>query len=160
ARLSRAEIKVAPLDVAKLVRDIVQERPELHAPRALVTIEEPMDRVLGHDASLTQCLTNLLGNAVKFVAPDVTPKVRGFTKPTDGTVRICVQDNGIGISREGQQQLFSIFHRLNAGRRYEGTGVGLSIVRKAAERMQGTVGVESMEGQGSTFWVELPRATQ
>jgi len=145
--------------VGKLLRDIVHERPELHSPRAVVTIEEPMELVLGHDASLTQCLTNLLGNAVKFVAPDVTPKVRVFTKPVADNVRICVQDNGIGISREGQQQLFSIFQRLNAGRRYEGTGVGLSIVRKAAERMHGSVGVESMEGQGSTFWVELPRAS-
>lgn len=158
ARLSRAEIKVTPLDVDRLVRDIIHERPELHEPNAIVTVASPLLPVLGHDASLTQCLTNLLDNAVKFVAPGVFPKVEIFTRAVGDHARICVRDNGIGISPEGQRRLFTIFQRLHSTERFEGTGVGLAIVRKAAERMNGTVGIESAEGQGSTFWVELPQA--
>jgi PAS domain S-box-containing protein len=159
ARLSRAEIKVMPLDVDKLVHDIIHERPELHPPRAIVTVKSPLLPVLGHDASLTQCITNLLDNAVKFVMPGVSPMVEVFTRSAGDRVRICVRDNGIGISPENQRRLFAIFQRLHPAERFEGTGVGLAIVRKAAERMNGTVGIESAEGQGSTFWVELHRST-
>ncbi len=158
ARLSRDEIKVAPINVDKLVHDIVEERPELHAPCAKVTVTGQLLPVMGHDASLTQCLTNLLGNAVKFVAPGVSPEVEVFTRPVGNNVRIYVRDNGIGISPEGQRRLFMIFQRLHPSDRFEGTGVGLAIVRKAAERMQGSAGVESVEGQGSAFWIQLPRA--
>lgn len=159
ARLSRTEITVVPLDVDPLVHDIIQERPELHPPRAIVTVESPLLPVLGHDASLTQCITNLLDNAVKFVAPGVSPVVTVFTRANGDRVRICVRDNGIGISAENQRRLFAIFQRLHPPERYDGTGVGLAIVRKAAERMNGTVGVESAEGRGSTFWVELQRSS-
>jgi signal transduction histidine kinase len=158
ARLSRSEIRVTALDVDKLVSDIIAERPELHPPHAVVTVASPLLPVLGHDASLTQCLTNLLGNAVKFVAPGVSPRIHIFTRAAGAHTRICVRDNGIGISPEGQSRLFGIFQRLHSDERFEGTGVGLAIVRKAAERMNGTVGIESAEGQGSTFWVQLPRA--
>ena len=158
ARLSRSEIEVVPLDVDKLVHDIIQERPELHTPANIVKVESPLAPVMGHDASLTQCITNLLSNAVKFVASGVTPKVIVFTQITGDRVRICVTDNGIGISPAGQRRLFAIFQRLETAQRFEGTGVGLAIVRKAAERMNGSVGVDSAEGQGSTFWIELPRA--
>ncbi len=156
ARLSRTAIKVSPLDVDKLVRDILLERPELHEPRADVQIEGVLRPVLGHDASLTQCLTNLLDNAVKFVPPGAKPRVRIYSESAGDKVRLCVRDNGIGIEREAQRRLFAIFQRVETATRYQGTGVGLAIARKAAERMHGTVGVDSLPGQGSTFYVELP----
>lgn len=159
ARISRGEIKLAPVDITALVRDIIHERPELQPPRAEVTLAVPLLPVMGHDASLTQCLTNLLDNAVKFVPPGTPPRVTVYTKPVGERVRICVQDNGIGIDPEGQQRLFAIFQRLTTTHSYKGTGVGLAIVRKAAERMQGTVGVESSPGLGSVFWIELPKAS-
>lgn len=160
ARLSRTDIQVSPLNVDKLVRDLIHERPDLQPPRAVVKVMSPLLPVRGHDASLTQCLTNLLANAVKFVGAGVIPKVEVYTTPVSDNVRICVRDNGIGISPEGQRRLFAIFQRLRTTQAFQGTGVGLAIVRKAAERMNGSVGVESTEGQGSTFWVELPRAAE
>lgn len=158
ARLSRQELTLQPVAVDRLVHDIVDERPELHSPRAKITIEGPLLPVIGHEASLTQCLTNFLDNAVKFVRPGTDPAVRVYTQPVDGMVRIAVQDNGIGISPENRQKLFNLFQRLATTQNYQGTGVGLAIVRKAAERMGGRVGVDSAPGAGSTFWVELPRA--
>ena len=158
ARLSREEIEIVPVDVDKLVHDIIQERSELHSPPGVVVVEGPLPPVLGHEASLTQCLSNLLANGVKFVAPGVQPKVVVYAQTGDNRVRICVRDNGIGISPEGQRRLFALFQRLQPVGRFDGTGVGLAIVRKAAERMNGSVGVSSAEGLGSTFWVELPCA--
>jgi signal transduction histidine kinase len=85
--------------------------------------------------------------------------VRIYSEPAGNKVRLCVRDNGIGIELEAQRRLFAIFQRIEGATRYQGTGVGLAIARKAAERMQGTVGVESLPGQGSTFYVELPAAS-
>jgi signal transduction histidine kinase len=113
--------------------------------------------VLGHQVALTQCLSNLLDNAVKFVAPGQPPRVRVFTQAIGDKVRICIGDNGIGIDPTVQQQLFAMFQRLPTVDHYPGTGVGLAIVRRAAERMQGRAGVESLPGKGSTFWIELNR---
>ena len=73
-------------------------------------------------------------------------------------VRICVQDNGIGIAPENHRRIFRMFERINPTSEFEGTGIGLTIVRKAAERMDGRVGFESQPGVGSTFWIEIKRA--
>ena len=160
ARLSRADIAVQRIDADRLVREIIHERPELHEPKARVVVDGPLKPVMGHDASLTQCLTNLLDNAVKFVRPGVFPEVRVSSERIGDKVRINVRDNGIGIPPDAQKRLFAIFQRLPTVDRYQGTGVGLAIVRKAAERMHGTVGIDSVPGEGSTFWIELPQATE
>jgi len=73
-------------------------------------------------------------------------------------VRLWVEDNGIGIAPAHQRQIFGLFQRLHTRDKYSGTGVGLAIVRKGAERMGGCVGVESQPGEGSRFWLELPTA--
>jgi CheY-like chemotaxis protein len=112
--------------------------------------------VLGNDALLTQCFSNLLGNAVKFVPSGVKAKVRVHAERRDGVVKIWVQDQGIGIPKNAQSKLFGMFQKLDS--QYEGTGIGLAIVRKVIYRMGGKVGVESEPGAGSSFWVELPVA--
>jgi signal transduction histidine kinase len=160
ARMSRADIKVTRLELDGLVRAILQERPNLQEPKAKVTVESPLLCVMAHDAAMTQILTNLLENAVKFVAPGTKPEVLVYTERHNEWVRLGIRDNGIGIEPDAQQRLFAIFHRLPSAARYQGTGVGLAIVRKAAERMDGRVGVDSLPGKGSTFWVELPAASK
>lgn len=171
--ISRTEIHTEAIDVESLIRQIIEERPEMQPPRAQISIQSPLIPMLGDRASLTQCLTNLMSNAIKFVPQGVTPQVQirttsipappisGPNRPTppvqEQWVRIWVIDNGIGISPESQEKLFKMFQRLQQQGAYEGTGIGLVIVRKAVERMGGHVGVESRSGQGSKFWVELPK---
>lgn len=158
SRITQQDILIEPIDVEPLVDDIIAERRHLQPPAAEIKVDHPLARVMANTASLTQVLTNLLDNAVKFVAPGVRPKVRVFTSKQDDRVRLCVQDNGIGISPEDQARLFNVFQRLHASHKYEGTGLGLAIVRRAAERMGGSAGLSSMPGEGSTFWVELRAA--
>jgi PAS domain S-box-containing protein len=157
-KVARQEIRIEPLDVECLVRDIIGERQELQAPHAEVIVQSPLRSMLGHEASLTQCLTNLLSNSVKFVPRGAKPRVVVYSEPKGTVVRLWIEDNGIGIAPAAQAGLFEMFYRINSGSDYEGTGIGLAIVRKAVERMGGKVGIESEPGQGSRFWIELPEA--
>ncbi len=100
---------------------------------------------------------NLIANAVKFVAPGVAPQVRLRAEERAQTVRLWVEDNGIGIPPESLDRIFHVFQRLHTTE-FPGTGIGLAIVQKGMERMGGRVGVESTPGKGSRFWLELPKA--
>jgi signal transduction histidine kinase len=150
------EVPLAPVNLAELVRGLLQTYPNLHPDKAEILLEGELPVVLGNEALLTQCFSNLLGNAVKFVDPGRKPQVRIRAERSDGTTRIWVEDNGIGIPAHAHGRLFGMFQRLNS--KYEGTGIGLAIVRKVVERMDGKVGVESEAGKGSRFWVELRHA--
>jgi len=154
SRTTRQRAGRENVDVDKLLMEILEERPEWKPPRVDVRIQHALLPVRGDRASLTQCLTNLLDNAVKFVPEGVIPAVRVYTEPVGARVRLCVEDNGIGIPLSAQSRVFDLFQRAHNG--YEGHGIGLAIVRRAAERMGGSVGLESQPSRGSKFWIELP----
>ncbi|SPE57162.1 putative Histidine kinase [Verrucomicrobia bacterium] len=147
------QIPLQPVELSTLVASLIETYPNLQPDKADILVEGGLPVVWGEESLLTQCFSNLLGNAVKFVPPGVRPRVRVRALTSDGTARITIEDNGIGIVPEAQHRLFSMFERLTAG--YEGTGIGLAIVRKVVERMGGKVGAESEAGKGSRFWVEL-----
>jgi PAS domain S-box-containing protein len=147
------ELPLQPVNLAILLRGIIETYPNLQPELADIDIEGNLPVVMGNESLLTQCFANLLGNAVKFVAPGVKPQVRIWSDQNGTATRVFVQDNGIGIPLHAQTRLFGMFQKLDS--QYEGTGIGLAIVRKVAERMGGKVGVESEPGQGSRFWVEL-----
>jgi PAS domain S-box-containing protein len=155
----RAPREPLPLEATPLepvLDTLCSEHPDLGV-RDTLTIERPLLPVMAHQPSLVQALTNLLGNAVRFVPPDRKPRVRLWTEPVNGHVRICLEDNGIGIAPPDQQKIWNLFTRLHP-EQFEGTGIGLALVRKATERMGGTVGLESEPGKGSKFWVQLRAA--
>jgi signal transduction histidine kinase len=159
SRMIRTEMLLVPVELDKLVCDIVQQYPSFQPDRADVNIKRPLLTVAGNTALLTQCISNLLGNAVKFVAHGTKPQVLVWTEEHDGWARLYVQDNGIGIDESHRERIWRIFERLHDQSPYEGTGIGLSIVKRAIERMGGTVGVESAPGKGSTFWFQLASAS-
>jgi PAS domain S-box-containing protein len=157
SRVSREKIELKTLDVEKLIKQIVDERPDLQMPKAEVDIQGPLPTVRGHEAYLSQCITNLLDNAVKFVPRDRHPEVCVRSEVHNGHVKLWFEDNGIGIPQESQQRIFGLFERLHAQTDYPGTGIGLTIVRKAVERMGGKIGVESEPDHGSRFWLQLKK---
>src|SRR5687767_5423045 len=101
--------------------------PESHVSGVTISIQPPLPRVLAHEAYLSQVFTNLVANAVKFVAPGVSPSVEITAETRDHQVRIAVRDNGIGIDPENFDRIFQIFGRVHAEGAYEGTGIGLAI---------------------------------
>ncbi len=130
---------------------------EIQSAQAEIQIQEPLPKVLANETLLEQILTNLILNALKFVAPGVKPKIIFRAELRGSAARLWVEDNGIGIAPHHQQQIFGVFHRLHTAEAFPGTGVGLAIIKRAVERMGGDVGLESELGQGSRFWIELPR---
>jgi len=218
SRLARSELRLSPVNVQELLRGIIESYPTFQPPQVEIQIEGPLPGMLGNEAALTQCFSNLLGNAVKFVAPGTRPRVRVWAervgnpkaetrnpkesrspKPEKGeeppaagidqlpatdaqppithqasrstqqapppspplaplpsplpSVRLWFADNGVGIPKDAQERIFKMFQRLDKS--YDGTGVGLTVVRKAIEKMGGKVGLESEPGRGSRFWLEL-----
>jgi signal transduction histidine kinase len=154
SKATRNKVYSEAIDLDALVHGILQERPEWSPPHAEVIVERPLLPILGDRASMTQCLTNLLDNGVKFVRPGVAPQLRVWTQRVGSRVRVCVADNGIGIPDSAQGRVFELFQRAHNG--YEGYGIGLAIVRRAADRMHGTISLSSEPGKGSTFCLDLP----
>jgi PAS domain S-box-containing protein len=151
-RLSRQDLSLKSVELENLVDEVLTQigRP------GEIEVDQPLPVVLGHRPLLHQVLHNLIANALKFVAPGATPRVRIHGRKLDGMARIFVDDNGIGIAPEHVDRIFRVFERLHGDEAYPGTGIGLAIVRRAMERLGGRAGVEPLPAGGSRFWIELP----
>jgi signal transduction histidine kinase len=156
AQVLRGNMPLRPIELTAFLRSLIDSYPDLEAHAGDIRVESSLPPVLGNEAGPTQCFSNLLRNALKFVAPGVVPCVLIRAEPRSKNVRIWICDNGIGISSEDQCRVFEMFQR--GHRQYEGTGLGLAIVQKAVQRMGGSVGVESEPDHRSRFWLDLQPA--
>ena len=162
SKLERGEVPLAsePIDVAELAADTVETmRGRLRAGSTLelvAPVEVPPAR--GDKAKVRQVLMNLVENAIKYSpgGGDITVDVAAH----EASVRIEVRDRGLGIAAAEHERIFEKFYRVDPHltRAPGGTGLGLYICRELVQRMEGRIGVESEEGVGSTFFVELPVA--
>jgi signal transduction histidine kinase len=143
------------VDLNRVIHDVIQTYPSLQPDNAAIQIVGTLPRVIGHEAYLTQAVSNILTNGVKFISPGTFPRMEISAKTEGERVRIHFQDNGIGIAAQHLDRVFQIFGRVYSDKQYEGTGIGLAIARKAAERMGGSIGVTSKLGQGSCFYLTL-----
>jgi signal transduction histidine kinase len=153
SRTVRQELPLLPVDTGELLRGMLDSYPEFQPVKAMIEVEGPLPTVMGNEAGLTQCFSNLLDNAVKFAKAGQKAEIRVWSEPREGWVRIWIEDHGIGIPESMVPRVFEMFSR--GHRSYEGTGIGLALVRKVMERMGGKAGVESEEGMGSRFWLDL-----
>lgn len=157
SRVSYADLRPASVSLDRVIREAV-ESPEICAARARVTVADDLGRVLAHEATLISVVGNLLDNACKFVRPGTVPEVRVWSERAGRQLRLWVADSGIGIRPEHQARLFRMFERVHPEGAYEGTGIGLAMIRRSVERMGGSVGVQSDGERGSRFWIQLPAA--
>jgi signal transduction histidine kinase len=152
-QVSGATLHVSAVDLDTLVEAVV---PEYRRPGTEIQISHPLGKVRANESFLTLAVSNLIDNAIKFVRPGTKPEIEVWSQSDNGKVRLVVHDHGIGVPAESGDKIFRTFERAHEG--YPGTGIGLALVKRAVERMEGSVGFDSKAGEGSSFWVELPKA--
>ena len=152
-------VKKHPMDFEPFkIEDLLDEMQSVYknnsAQELIVASNWPVFK--GEKFLLRQVLFNLISNGFKFNRSEVKRVEVDWQSAKNNRIEIFVRDNGIGIEQLHQEQIFKIFKRLHADREFEGTGVGLAIVKRAVQRIGGELRVESTVGEGSTFYVNLP----
>ena len=158
SRMGRREIQGMRLDVAGLAQEVIAElRPTL-ADRNIRFTVGVLPQTRGDRVMIRQVLVNLLSNAVKFTRPRSEPAIEvGGTTGQDENM-YYVRDNGVGFDMRYADKLFGVFQRLHAQDEFEGTGIGLAIVKRIVERHGGRVWAQAAAGAGATIFFTLPEA--
>jgi CheY-like chemotaxis protein len=155
------ELQLASVDLNELIRECHSMVEPLLKERGLRLIAAYSDCdhfVMADQRRLKQIIINLLSNAIKYNRPN--GEVEVYCQQTGDRLRIHVRDTGQGVAKDLLSRLFTPFDRLGKeGIEESGTGIGLTLVKRLTETMQGSIGVESEDGTGSTFWVEFALAT-
>lgn len=156
---SGIKLNLTPVSIQDIISECVdQVKPNAQTKSMTLQnqVGDTIPDVIGDKARLRQILVNLIGNAVKYTPPEGVVKISAEQRGR--TVRIAIQDNGLGISPEDQMHIFERFYRVRRPETdsIEGTGLGLAIVKSLVDAHNGQIGLESRLGEGSTFYVILP----
>ena len=154
SRIGRAELQLRPVDCARIINGALEYFAKEIEGRGVAVSVQRMP-LLNCDSTLMQQLfTNLISNALKFTRGVGKPEIVIGHDRQRGA--LFVKDNGIGFDMQYHDKIFRVFERLHLPEEYEGTGIGLAIVARVAERHKGRVWAESIQGEGATFYIELP----
>ena len=160
ATIERSEAPRRGMELPALIADVLPPyREELERRRVALRMDVPNVSVIVNEKGFVLALRNLIDNALKYTRHTQQPRLDIKASVSDRTVVLVVADNGVGFDMAYHDQIFTIFKRLHREDEYSGTGIGLALVRKAIERMEGRVWADSSPGAGATFYVELPRET-
>jgi len=158
SRLERSNLSNEKVKLIALIDSITTSyKNDLRNGNFVLKLDIPDVELITDEKGLTIVLRNILENAIKFTKEKSNPTIEiGFTdQPTSWIIR--VKDNGIGFDMKYHQRIFEIFQRLHRAEDYAGTGIGLAMVSKGMQRMNGKVWAESIPGEGSTFYLEIPK---
>lgn len=156
SRVNRSGRTFSEVNVARLVAEVLQElESKVTRTGAQVEVGE-LPTQQGNAELLHHAFLNLIVNAIKFRSPERPPKVRVWAEKTGQSWTYHVSDNGIGIEPQYHSKIFGVFQRLHGIDEFEGSGIGLALVRSAVEQHSGQIWLESTPGQGSTFSFTLP----
>jgi PAS domain S-box-containing protein len=157
ARLGRRSVRSQSVPLGNVLAQNAKDMTARMAETgAVLSFPDDLPTICGDPTLLGQIFANLLDNALTYRRPQVVPRITVTCQMEDSVVVVRVADNGIGIAPEQREKIFNVFQRLHSEEEYPGTGIGLSIVRKATELLGGQVWVESTVGEGSVFCVKLP----
>ena len=162
ARITSQASPFLPVDLAQVAREVLSDlEVRICETNASVEVGD-LPSIEADAVQMRQLLHNLIGNALKFHAQGQPPVVRvhaenrDFPRPADGMFRLVVEDEGIGFDEKYLDRIFTVFQRLHGRTEYEGTGVGLAICRKIAQRHGGSITAKSTVEHGAAFLVALP----
>ncbi|MGB7969648.1 MAG: PAS domain S-box protein [Methanobacterium sp.] len=148
------EFELVIMEIA--LEDVLRNlKPSIRESKAHIT-HDYLPNIMGDHVQIIQLLQNLIGNAIKFKGND-PPDIHISAKDNGNDWMFSVNDKGIGIDQNHQEQIFSIFKRLHTKEEYPGTGIGLSISKRIVERHNGQIWIESELGKGSTFYFTIPK---
>ncbi len=157
SRASRAEIRRVRVDMTALAEACFRESAPAEIAERFEFVLDPLPDAFGDPTLLRQVWLNLFSNAVKFTAPMEIRRIEVVGSAGEGTNAYSVRDSGVGFDPEYAHKLFGVFQRLHDPSEFEGTGIGLAIVRRIVHRHGGRVGAEGHVNGGATFWFSLPR---
>jgi PAS domain S-box-containing protein len=159
-RVAQIDVPITVTELEPHLNNVLEQLAEaVRAKSAEVDVDRPLPAVRANPTLLDQVLRNLLDNALKFVRPGFTPRIHIRAEEKMNAVQVTMEDNCVEIEPENQERIFRVFERLNQESPPSGTagtGIGLAIVSKAMERMNGSAGVQPRPGQGNRFWLEFP----
>lgn len=157
ARLGRGGLHKVPVALGAVLEQVKNELSgRIAEANAELTIDPDLPTLPGDPTLFSQIFTNLINNALTYQPPGAQPQVNVTSETANGHAEVRVSDNGIGISPEDRERIFNVFQRLHSEEQFPGTGIGLSVVKKAVQLMGGEIWVESEKDEGSTFYIRLP----
>lgn len=155
SRITRADLNAVSLDLCVLAREVIDELRRREPERHVEIVIAPACPARGDPRLLAIALENLLGNAWKFTRLQPRPRIEFAMLTEQGETVYFVRDNGVGFDMAYADKLFKAFQRLHSGQEFEGTGIGLSIVKRIINRHGGRVWAQANTGQGATFYFTL-----
>lgn len=159
SKLENRDETESVVDLNKIL-SLVEENLKYKIDQYQVTVFYPeMPVISGKPVFLVQVFQNLIANSIKFRRKDVDPVIDINWKISSDSkwLQIFIQDNGIGIEKDNINRIFGVFQRVHSKEQYEGSGIGLSTVKRTIEDMEGNIKVESSYGSGSTFIIQIPK---
>jgi len=157
SRLTREDVAFERLETRAVVNDALADlRGEIDRTGADIRVPETLPSVVGDGSQIERVFLNLIGNAIKYGRPGVTPVVTVTAERDGPLVAFTVADNGLGMPPESLSRIFDIFHRVDHASAVEGSGIGLAMVKRIIEQHGGTITVSSELGVGSRFRITLP----
>lgn len=157
ARLDAETLTFSDVRLDTLVDGLLRDRSfTLAEQKTELTVSLPPLPLHTWERGLQQVLSNLITNAIKYSRDSLPPKITIKAVMHPGRCEIVVQDNGIGFDMKYHDRIYGLFNRLVRPEKFEGTGAGLAIVKKILEKLGGSIRAESVLGQGTTFFVEVP----
>ena len=158
SRLERSQLRSEPVMIKSFINAILKiHEDEISSRRFSVTINIPDTAIIADSNGIQMALRNLIENAIKFTKTVPEPTIEIKQEESENFWILSVKDNGIGFDMKYSQRIFEIFQRLHRVEDYPGTGIGLAMVGKAMQRMNGNARAESNPGQGATFYLEIPK---
>jgi PAS domain S-box-containing protein len=156
SRLGSQTVAKGSLDMEELIGEVWQELRDINPGREMSLKIGPMPAAWGDKALIRQVYGNLLGNTVKFTQGRNPAVIEAGTCTQDGETVYYVRDNGVGFDMRFYDRLFGVFQRLHSDEKYEGTGIGLALVKRIVIRHGGRIWAEGEEDKGATFYFTLP----
>lgn len=158
SKVGRKDVMMNHIDLEEVIdRALDNLKGNIEEKDADIDVILPLGNVMANGPLLLQSVTNLISNSLKFVESGEKPKIKIYSEDVGQYIKLLISDEGIGIDEENREKIFQLLTRLHGEETYPGTGIGLSVAKKAVEMMNADIGVRSKKGEGSKFWIRLDK---